>query len=182
MVTRPTSRILFQFVLGHQMSSPLLLFSVTQAQCSTGLLLVSSVIILASDLSVAEYLPQYICSSCDTPLTPIHCEWSSWSWSQCSATCGPGVEVGRRFVSRYSDRGGRPCGSKTRDTRTCNLGPCVTNCLWGQWTAWACSGDLKIKQISKCSIVFENLRNMWRRKRISDTWIPSDRIKWWTRL
>ena len=142
------------------MSSPVLLFSVTPPQFNAGLLLVSLVMILASDLAMAQYscsscnspslpqynspsLPQYTCSSCNSP-APINCEWSSWSWSPCSATCGPGVEVGRRFVTRYSDLGGRPCGSETRRTRSCNLGACVTNCQWGEWSPWACTGKLKL--------------------------------------
>ena len=142
MVTRHTCTslefCLVQFVLGHQMSSPVLPFSVTSPHCNTGLLLVSWVIILTADLAGAQY--SYICSSCDTPSFPINCEWSSWSWSQCSATCGPGVEVGSRYVTRYSDLGGRPCGSETRKTRSCNLGACAIHCQWGEWSPWACSG------------------------------------------
>ena len=45
---------------------------------------------------------QYICSSCAAPGVPVHCEWSAWAWSQCSATCGSGVQTGRRSAELNS--------------------------------------------------------------------------------
>ena len=80
--------------------------------------------------------------SCPSP-APVDCEWSPWSWSACSVSCGAGGrQEATRFITRYSQHGGRPCGSVTRASRDCQQQQvCPTDCVWGQWSQWGCSGN-----------------------------------------
>ena len=92
--------------------------------------------------SCSSYSP---CSSClsQTP-PPVDCEWSSWAWSGCSVSCGPGGrQEATRVITRYSQHGGRPCGSVTRASRDCEGVEqlCPADCVWGHWSQWGCSGS-----------------------------------------
>lgn len=81
------------------------------------------------------------CPSCTTP--PQDCQWSPWSWSGCSASCGRGRQVGVRYKLSPARNGGRQCDNEvTRATRECEVQqPCPVDCLWGDWSGWACSGQ-----------------------------------------
>ena len=102
------------------------------------------------DFDYLQAPPASPCSSCSSyspcscpSQAPIDCEWSSWSWSACSVSCGAGGrQEATRAVTRYSQHGGRPCGSVTRASRDCEgLQLCPTDCVWGHWSHWGCSGN-----------------------------------------
>ena len=97
----------------------------------------------ASLTSPCSSCSSYSPCSCPSQTPAVDCEWSSWSWSACSVSCGPGGrQEATRSITRYSQYGGRPCGSVTRASRDCQgLEVCPTDCVWGQWSTWACSGN-----------------------------------------
>jgi len=67
--------------------------------------------------------------SCNVRDCPVNCQWSSWSeTSQCSKSCGGGVQYFERIINVESQNGGQSCtGSRTKreycNTRDC---PCVS--------------------------------------------------------
>ena len=75
-----------------------------------------------------------------TPPTPVYAEWADWS--ECTKTCGTGLQMRIRYCTRY-------CFDQSKheivEERTCNPGSCT---FWDQWTGWgSCSatcGDGKI--------------------------------------
>ena len=96
------------------------------------------------------------CSYCPPPApppAPVDCEWSSWSWSACSVSCGRGRQEASRHVTRYTQHGGRPCGSVTRATRDCQEETCPTDCVWGHWSHWACSGTTRSSTVTSEKII-----------------------------
>ena len=99
-----------------------------------------------------SYAPCYGCSSSvgRVILPSLHglhgylvdCQWSEWSWSACSVTCGSGgTQTGSRYILTSPTGGGRPCGHVTRCRRDCDGPPCPVQCQWGQWSPWACQGN-----------------------------------------
>jgi hypothetical protein len=76
----------------------------------------------------------------DSSTAPVDCVHSGWSaWSDCSKTCGAGVQVQLPHIASPAERGGAACPQHRE--RECNLGSCTAvDCAVSGWTAWsACS-------------------------------------------
>ena len=57
----------------------------------------------------------------------VDCEWSRFSdWSECSVSCGGGIQRRRRTVLVEAERGGRRCIGRSEETRICNSKLCPT--------------------------------------------------------
>ena len=55
----------------------------------------------------------------------VDCEWSRFSdWSECSVSCGGGIQRRRRTILVEADRGGRRCVGRSEETRICNSKSC----------------------------------------------------------
>ena len=55
----------------------------------------------------------------------VDCEWSRFSdWSECSVSCGGGIQRRRRTILVEADRGGRRCAGRSEETRICNSRSC----------------------------------------------------------
>eukprot|EP01127_Copromyxa_protea_P010250 TRINITY_DN2485_c0_g1_i1.p1 TRINITY_DN2485_c0_g1~~TRINITY_DN2485_c0_g1_i1.p1 ORF type:complete len:1772 (+),score=339.78 TRINITY_DN2485_c0_g1_i1:19-5334(+) len=68
----------------------------------------------------------------------VDCVWSTWTeWGACSPSCGPGTTQRYRTVKTQSSGKGKTCDSvDSTDFMDCNAGPCVGDCVWGEWGAW----------------------------------------------
>ena len=63
----------------------------------------------------------------------VDCEWSRFSdWSECSVSCGGGIQRRRRTVLVEAERGGRRCIGRTEETRICKTDICP-NPAGGKW-------------------------------------------------
>ena len=52
-------------------------------------------------------------------------EWEDWGeWSQCSATCGPGIEVRARSCNKPVAGGNETCLGNATEAKVCNLVNC----------------------------------------------------------
>jgi hypothetical protein len=76
---------------------------------------------------------------CNTGCCPQNCEWSAWTWSACSATCGQGTMRGQRTVARSACGGGRECSPADGETVVpCNGPSCqLPLCQWAPWSSWS---------------------------------------------
>jgi hypothetical protein len=62
--------------------------------------------------------------ACNTHACPIHCDVGEWSaWSECSASCGPGVQTRTRRITQQPANGGNSCPNTT-ETQACNKRIC----------------------------------------------------------
>ena len=85
--------------------------------------------------------------SCEVPPEPVDAVVSYSEWSQCSRSCGGGVEQ-REVLCTPAKFGGVSCEELTNGTtieeRECNMQPCAVR-IDGGWTAWsqwsACSAS-----------------------------------------
>jgi len=51
--------------------------------------------------------------------------WSSWSdWTQCSATCGTGLQARDRVCNRPAPHYGQQCNGSAREVQWCNNYTC----------------------------------------------------------
>ncbi|KAK0404094.1 hypothetical protein QR680_017286 [Steinernema hermaphroditum] len=68
--------------------------------------------------------------ACQLPQRQVeYGNWQEWSdWSECSCTCGDGIQQRQRLCSN-----GR-CLGEAMETSPCNMGPCDT---WSQWCEWS---------------------------------------------
>ena len=75
---------------------------------------------------IQQLNPQYIFCSNQFAIS-VDCEWSRFSdWSECSVSCGGGIQRRRRTVLVEAERGGRRCIGRTEETRICNSKICPT--------------------------------------------------------
>ena len=139
--------------------------SVSAMRSLDWVLVVVMVLVLSLPPGDCDYLqapPVSRCSSCSSSYSPcscpspapVDCEWSPWSWSACSVSCGAGGrQEATRFITRYSQHGGRPCGSVSRASRDCEgeEGECPADCVWGQWSQWGCSGNKHLSSLLSLS-------------------------------
>jgi len=80
-----------------------------------------------------------------------YCVWASWTpFSDCSATCGSGLQSRTRPLTFTDKPGANPvsvastpkdCNGTLTDVQACpDLQPCTTckpqECVWGPWSAW----------------------------------------------
>ncbi|KAJ8278768.1 hypothetical protein COCON_G00058340 [Conger conger] len=79
--------------------------------------------------------------------------WSTWTpWSECSVTCGPGLQARYRFCSDPERSGsGLPCLGPDREDQVCVLPACDRNGGWGDWTEWtdctkSCGGGVRTRR------------------------------------
>ncbi|XP_061191017.1 coadhesin-like [Saccostrea echinata] len=85
-------------------------------------------------------LPCYGDSVQPTGCNMLHCPvdggWSSWSnVSQCSSSCGQGVQTRSRTCSSPSPGfGGQQCSGNSKESKICNLRTCPVDGNWGQWS------------------------------------------------
>jgi hypothetical protein len=64
------------------------------------------------------------------------CSMTTWGgWSTCSVSCGVGEHVRAREVRFAARHGGAACPA-TKDTRTCDRGPCPVHCSTTPWSVW----------------------------------------------
>ena len=55
----------------------------------------------------------------------VDCEWSPYSnWTDCSMTCGGGVEMTSRSIVQSALFGGKNCAGDAFKTEKCNREPC----------------------------------------------------------
>ena len=65
--------------------------------------------------------------------------WSDWQqWSDCSASCGNGTRIRRRFCNNpIPANGGRECLGPESEVEMCNERPCPVDGQWSDWTEWS---------------------------------------------
>jgi len=76
---------------------------------------------------------------CGLNTCPADCqlsEWSSWSASVCSVTCGNGTQSRSRTELAPPSYGGEPCEDLT-ESQPCELQSCSQECSWSEWTEWS---------------------------------------------
>uniref|UniRef100_A0A3Q2QHI6 SCO-spondin n=1 Tax=Fundulus heteroclitus TaxID=8078 RepID=A0A3Q2QHI6_FUNHE len=92
--------------------------------------------------------------------TPILCDlyqvdgqWSAWTpWSQCSVSCGAGLQSRYRFCSSPQQSGsGLPCLGPHREDQVCIITPCDLDGGWSQWSDWtectkSCGGGIQSRR------------------------------------
>ena len=60
-------------------------------------------------------------------LCVVHCQWEWTDYSECSASCGGGVQVRRVVITQEEEQGGEPCPDDIRnitERRECNTTTC----------------------------------------------------------
>ncbi|CAK8682055.1 unnamed protein product [Clavelina lepadiformis] len=70
---------------------------------------------------------------------PIDCKVSDWSdWSQCSQSCGLGVQESKRFIIVQARNGGKSCSldGRLKQTKTCQITGCPIDCELSDWSKW----------------------------------------------
>ena len=68
---------------------------------------------------------------------PVNCTVSSWSkWTDCSVTCGVGLESRDREILTKPSNGGKQCPA-LEETRECQQPGCPVNCTVLPWTEWS---------------------------------------------
>jgi len=86
--------------------------------------------------------PQQKRSCQNAPPCPVDCIMADWSSnSQCSQTCGGGVQQRNRDVERNASFGGVNCTHYSRQQiRKCQTHPCPVDCVMSEWSgSTACS-------------------------------------------
>ncbi|XP_041355623.1 SCO-spondin-like isoform X2 [Gigantopelta aegis] len=84
-------------------------------------------------------------AACSGPTCPAWGIWSSYTYNQCSATCGSGVtQTGTRRRTCLNDiASGFGCGSRSpqeeKQTRACTVNPCPAWGMWSGYTYGQCS-------------------------------------------
>lgn len=74
---------------------------------------------------------------CSNKQCPTECVVSDWSdWSECTATCGGGVQHRTRFILKYPQNTDKQCPPLV-ETRECNTQGCAVNCQLGPWSEWS---------------------------------------------
>ncbi|KAL9963174.1 hypothetical protein ACROYT_G032349 [Oculina patagonica] len=91
---------------------------------------------------------------CNQHKCPVHGGYSQWSsWSQCSQSCGGGMQHRNRSCTNPPPaNGGRDCSRLGRATelRKCNTFGCPVDGLYSQWGRWSacsksCDGGIKYR-------------------------------------
>ncbi|XP_030052234.1 SCO-spondin [Microcaecilia unicolor] len=77
-------------------------------------------------------------SNCSQLPCDVNGNWSEWTpWSQCSATCGIGLQSRYRFCTDPPPSGsGKPCFGPDHENQPCNIQLCSRNGNWSEWGPW----------------------------------------------
>uniref|UniRef100_K1QMN9 Neurotrypsin n=1 Tax=Magallana gigas TaxID=29159 RepID=K1QMN9_MAGGI len=111
---------------------------------------VSSFNTLSQILSVVQ---NRTCADCNLTPCPINGGFSFWSeWSQCSETCGGGVQGRNRSCTNPVPLyGGTECDGQRQDFLECNTHECPIDGKYSDWGAWAscsvtCGGGTQLRK------------------------------------
>jgi len=80
---------------------------------------------------------------CENSNCPLDCILEAWSGSsECSQTCGGGVQQRSRGIARNASLGGAECGPSRLQIRKCNVHACPVDCVVQDWSNFrACSAS-----------------------------------------
>merc|ERR1712131_5896 len=75
------------------------------------------------------------CTSTDLPFCAVDGSWGPWRpVSDCSVTCGVGVQDERRECNNPAPKhGGQPCSGSTTQKNTCVKDFCPVDGEWAEW-------------------------------------------------
>ena len=74
---------------------------------------------------------------CNAQACPIDCEVSAWSeWTDCSKSCGGGIQERTRTVTKHPKFGGKIC-PLLREEKRCNQHLCPVDCVISDWGPWS---------------------------------------------
>ena len=86
----------------------------------------------------------------------MDCLLGSWTkWSECSSSCGGGVELRTRQILVVAAHGGVACNtSDLLQSTACEEVPCPIHCVWGHWSEWStctkeCEGGVTYRHRSE---------------------------------
>jgi hypothetical protein len=70
-------------------------------------------------------------------LPPCDCVVSDWSpWSDCSGSCGGGIQKQTRTIIQRPENGGKACPELTQ-SKDCNTHACPVDCVVSEWIDWS---------------------------------------------
>nr|XP_014342845.1 PREDICTED: SCO-spondin [Latimeria chalumnae] len=77
-------------------------------------------------------------SNCTEVICDVNGDWSAWTpWSECSASCGTGLQSRYRFCTDPPPSGnGLPCIGPEREGQPCNMQTCSRSGNWSEWSPW----------------------------------------------
>ncbi len=80
--------------------------------------------------------------ACNTEPCGVDCQVGNWSnWSDCTASCGGGIQSRTRSIITQPKGTGKACPT-IRETKECNTEQCNVDCQVGEWSNWAaCSSN-----------------------------------------
>ncbi|XP_063442363.1 mucin-like protein [Mytilus trossulus] len=77
---------------------------------------------------------------CNLGECPVDGQWSSWSTTLCSVSCGDGIGNRQRNCdSPKPSVNGKDCVGPSMETMICNLGECSVDGQWSSWSTSPCS-------------------------------------------
>ena len=93
------------------------------------LLVFSRNIIVANESwSTNHNSPIFLEAASISSIPRVHCKWGNFGkWSQCSVTCGEGMQTGIRSILRRPRNGGRRCRGSKFMVRPCNDAECSSD-------------------------------------------------------
>lgn len=78
--------------------------------------------------------------NCNAHPCPVDCEHTWSAWSDCSKSCGSGIQSRSAQVAVHANNGGDECPASQE--RVCNAQACPVDCVLSGWSAWgACSAS-----------------------------------------
>ncbi|XP_043922260.1 SCO-spondin-like [Protopterus annectens] len=91
-------------------------------------------------------------SNCTQLTCNVSGGWSDWTpWSECSASCGNGIQNRYRFCTNPAPSGyGLPCIGTNQEEQLCDIQPCSRSGNWSDWSAWTtcsrtCGGGIQTR-------------------------------------
>ena len=87
---------------------------------------VSHLFHLLKRLRLCEIFVRFICNfNISVYILTANCKWAPWhAWSECTATCGGGVQNRTREVLQAAANGGKECQGPAAQFRDCNTAKC----------------------------------------------------------
>ncbi|CAC5369489.1 unnamed protein product [Mytilus coruscus] len=90
-----------------------------------------------TDFGIVTDIQEFDISNC---IIPVNGQWSSWTTTSCSMTCGNGMIYRNRTCNNPSPSdGGKDCQGVGNESSVCNLGDCPVDGHWGLWSSVRCS-------------------------------------------